>query len=292
MAKSQTTEAGTRSLPRFTGLGVTVRSRSAVLGEYLRARRSITQPTAVGLSEDSARRVSGLRREEVAALAGISSDYYLRLEQGRGQKPSPQVVAALSRALALDGDGEEYLARLAAPAPPMPDLRNRTADDPELQRLVARHNAPSFVADEVIGVVASNPLAAALSESMQPGVNRLSFMFTAMDRSVYPEWAQRAREMVAVFRMRSDPSDPRALRIAEDLSARDADFAIYWATYDVRVFRSGLAYEVIEPFGLLEFECEDLGIPGRDGLTLTTLYARPGSREAAVIAYVRAGLAI
>ncbi|MBF4613439.1 helix-turn-helix transcriptional regulator [Curtobacterium sp. VKM Ac-1376] len=266
-------------------------TRSALLGDYLRARRDRTRPEDIGLHPEPNRRVPGLRREEVAAAAGISAEYYLRLERGRDHQPSEQVVVALARALALDRSGLEYLRRLARPAPPAPDPRTRTPDDHELQRLLARHDGPAFVADEVIGVVASNPLAAALSESMRPGANRLVQMFTTMDRSIYPEWHRRAREMVAVFRMRSDLSDPRVHAIVGQLSVRDPDFAAFWASHDTRVFTTGPAYEVIPPFGLLEFECEDLGIPGRDGLTLTTLYAAPASRAAPVIAFVRERLA-
>lgn len=265
-------------------------TRSALVGDHLRALRDRIRPEDVGLRPDPHRRVSGLRREEVAARAGISAEYYLRLEQGRDHQPSEQVLLALARALALDEAGLEYLRRLASPPPPI-DLSTRRPDDPELQRLLSRHDAPAFVADEVIGVVASNPLAAALGESMRPGANRLVQMFTTMDRSIYPEWPSRAREMVAVFRMRSDPDDPRVRDIVGRLSIRDQDFADAWASQDVRVFTTGPCYEVIEPFGLLEFECEDLGIPGRPGLTLTTLSAPPGSRAAAVIAYVREGTA-
>lgn len=266
-------------------------SRATLVGDYLRARRDATLPEAVGLAPDPNRRVPGLRREEVAAAAGISAEYYLRLEQGRDHQPSTQVLLALARALALDDTGRTYLLRLSEPAPPPPDPRTRTPDDPELRRLVARHDAPAFVADEVIGVVAANPLAAALSGSMRPGANRLVQMFTEMDRTIYPEWSRRAREMVAVFRMRADPADPRLVDIVGRLSVRDPDFAAAWASHETRVFTTGPAYEVIPPFGLLEFECEDLGIPGRRGLTLTTLYAEPGSRAAAVIAFVREHLA-
>jgi transcriptional regulator with XRE-family HTH domain len=266
---------------------VPTRSRASLVGDYLRARRDITQPEAVGIARERNRRVTGLRREEVASLAGISAEYYLRLEQGRDHRPSDQVLTALGRALALDDHALDHLRRLARPAPPRPDGRRVSGTDPALRRVLERRaDLPAFIVDSTLDVVASNPLAAALGASMRAGANRVERMFTEVDRSTYPDWQARATEMVAVLRMRADPDDPRLQEIVGRLSISDPEFAASWARHDVHVYTSGNCFEAVEPFGTVEFEWEDLVMPGHDGLTLTTLFAPVGSRAAAVLAYL------
>src|SRR6476619_6917184 len=103
-----------------------------VIGEYLRARRELVQPEDVGLRDHARRRTPGLRREEVAMLAGVSADYYVRLEQGRDQHPSEQVLDALARALRLDDDATAHLHELARPAP-----RRRRRSPPRVERVRA-----------------------------------------------------------------------------------------------------------------------------------------------------------
>jgi len=268
-------------------------SHASLVGEYLRARRDLTQPEDVGLPREPNRRVRGLRREEVAALAGISAEYYLRLEQGRDHQPSDQVVLCLGRALALDEIAVAYLRRLARP-PFGPRRRGRSAaDEPAIQRLLARRSdIPAFVVDDRLDVVASNALAAALSPSMRVGANRLLRMFTEVDRDTYPDWQHRVQEMVAVLRMRADPADPRIQDLVGRLSIGDGTFADMWARHDVHVYTSGTCIEQVEPFGSMEFEWEDLLIPGHDGLTVNLLYAPPGSPGAAVLAYLTEVIAL
>ncbi|ROP65445.1 helix-turn-helix transcriptional regulator [Curtobacterium sp. PhB115] len=264
-----------------------MKSHASLVGEYLRARRDITQPEDVGLPREPNRRVSGLRREEVAALAGISAEYYLRLEQGRDHQPSEQVIVCLGRALALDDHALTHLRRLARPAVRRPRDPVPAAEDPAVQRLLARRaDVPAFVVDDRMDVVASTPLASALGPSMRAGANRLVRMFTVVDRVTYPDWSGRAAEMVAVFRMRADLDDPRTQDLIGQLSIRDPEFAAMWARHDVHVYTSGTCFEHVQPFGVLEFEWEGLVIPGREGLTLNTLYAPTGSRGAAVLAYL------
>lgn len=262
-------------------------SHASRVGAYLRARRDTTQPEEVGLVREQNRRVSGLRREEVAALAGISAEYYLRLEQGRDHQPSDQVLSALGRALALDEVATDYLRKLARPRVAHPGSTRRSSTGPALRRLLERRpDVPTFIVDNTLDVVGSNALAAALSASMQPGANRVVRMFTAVDRSSYPNWEARAAELVAVLRMRADPDDPRLQSLVGRLSIRDAAFASMWARHDVHVYTTGTCLEQVAPFGALEFEWEDLVIPGDAGLTVTTLFAPSGSRAAAVLAYL------
>src|SRR3954449_5703784 len=104
--------------------------RENALGEFLRARRAQVGPEELGLAAGGARRVAGLRREEVAVLAGVSTDYYVRLEQGRERNPSPQVLDALAHGLALDEDATAHLHRLAQRPPRLPQLRRRHAGGP------------------------------------------------------------------------------------------------------------------------------------------------------------------
>jgi len=149
------------------------------------------------------RRVRGLRREEVAKLAAISPDYYVRLEQGRNDSPSPQVVDALARALRLDEDGARYLHKLAGHA------RSAIADtDPQevpngigllLQGL---REVPAFVHGKYLDVLAANPLAEALFPSQRIGVNLLRAAFTdPAVRSMYPEWDTVVAEVIANARL-------------------------------------------------------------------------------------------
>ena len=141
------------------------------LGDYLRSRRGQVRPEDVGLIAGARRRVKGLRREELATLAGISSEYYLRLEQGRDKNPSPQILDALARALQLDIKATEYLYQLASGRrSSQPDLE-AAADD--LGQLIDQLPIPAIVANRYQDVLASNAIARALSPSYEPGRNFL-----------------------------------------------------------------------------------------------------------------------
>ena len=141
-------------------------ARENLIGEYLRARRELVRPQDVGIPDLSGRRrVPGLRREEVAMLAGVSSDYYVRLEQGRDQHPSQQVLDALARALQLDDDATAHLHRLATP----PARRRHKTPRPEkvpagiLQLIASWSQSPAYVQGRYMDVLAANPLATALA---------------------------------------------------------------------------------------------------------------------------------
>ena len=140
------------------------------LGEYLRARRELVDPADVGLRVAGVRRTPGLRREEVATLAGISADYYLRLEQGRDRNPSAQVLAALARVFGLDATATEYLLGLAAPRTAKGRARPRQeAVRPGIRQLLGALNLPAFVESRMFDVLAANRLATALSPGMRAG---------------------------------------------------------------------------------------------------------------------------
>jgi transcriptional regulator with XRE-family HTH domain len=147
------------------------------LGAYLRARRDLVPPERAGIEPGIRRRVRGLRREEVALLAGISADYYLRLERGRDKNPSPQVLEALARVLQLDDVERRYLLGLAAPRPRARPRRRPEHVPARLHHLLAAVGVPAFVEGRSFDVLAANALATAFSPRLSPGENRLRSIF-------------------------------------------------------------------------------------------------------------------
>src|ERR1700761_8561881 len=150
------------------------------LATFLRARRDLLKPADVGLAEGERRRVAGLRREEVAMLAGISTEYYLRLEQGRERQPSDQVLEGLAGALQLNDDATEYMRTLARPAPRRRARGPAPAEKPEpgLQTLVdSWHLTPAYVQDGHMNILVANPMAGALLPYFVPGANQLRSVF-------------------------------------------------------------------------------------------------------------------
>ena len=141
------------------------------LGDYLRARRQRVRPEDVGLVPGARRRVEGLRREELAMLAGISAEYYLRLEVGRDKNPSPQVVGALARALRLDIKATKYLHQLANPIISHWDQSVLDTAAEGLDELIDQLPFPAIVASRYQDVLAANPIAQALSPGFTPGQN-------------------------------------------------------------------------------------------------------------------------
>lgn len=209
---------------------------AVALGDFLRARRSGLRPEDVGLVSVGGRRVSGLRREEVAHRAGISPDYYTRLEQGRGHRPSEQVLDAVAAALALDRPATAHLRRLARGGPVR---RSRPAEVPSgirhlLDDLDGRVSA--FVQDPLGEVLAANTLAGALSPSFTTGSNtlRAAFLDPAL-RSLYPAWTEVAAEAVAGLRAAagSELIDARLHDLVAELSASSEEFRVLWERHEV-----------------------------------------------------------
>ena len=171
------------------------------LGEYLRARRELVHPADAGLPATGVRRTPGLRREEVATLAGFSADYYLRLEQGRDRNPSPQVLDALAGVLGLDPTAREYLLGLAA-VRPRPARRPRREVVPAgIRQLLDVIGLPAFVESRIFDVLAANRLATALLPAIRPGENRMRSVFLDEgERAALPDWDKAIGGMVAAFR--------------------------------------------------------------------------------------------
>jgi len=258
------------------------------LGEYLRARRELVDPKDVGLRVAGVRRTPGLRREEVATLAGISADYYLRLEQGRDRHPSGQVLEALARVFGLDGAATEYLLSFAAPRPKPRRARPRQETVPaSVRQLLAAINLPAFVESRMFDVLAANELATALSPSMRRGENRLRSVFLdPAEHDLHPDWDRATANLVASFRssIGTDNDDPRVAQLVGELSLASEPFRKLWARHDVRAL-AGAAVRMRHPeVGPLDLRLEKLPIGDSGGQLLVVYHAAPGSASATALA--------
>ena len=254
------------------------------LGDYLRARREQVSPEDVGLATHGVRRVPGLRREEVAMLAGISADYYLRLEQGRDRNPSVQVLEALAGVLQLDATATTYLLGLGAPRPRSRQRApRRETVPPQIAQLLTVIGLPAFVEGKFLDVLAANPLATALSPNVQVGENRLRSIFLdPAERALHPDWERVLPRLVAGFRNRigADVDDPRAVQLVGELSLASEDFRRAWARHDVKPIQSRSIRMDHPQVGELELGLSKLAIEGTDGLMLVVHHAEPGTSSA------------
>jgi transcriptional regulator with XRE-family HTH domain len=246
-------------------------------------------PADVGLPSNDRRRVQGLRRSEVAMLAGISPDYYLRLEQGRDGPPSDQVLNALGRALKLDDESLEYLHRLAHSVQGQVKHAHDSRVDEALLRLMALWTrTPAVVMDGCMDVLVSNPLAAALAPGIfEPGGNLVLAVFEPLSRQSAPDWETLAGQTVGSLRLGADPDDPRLHDIVGELSA-DPDFSRLWARHDVQVFTTGTTTHYVADVGFIDLHFQNLAVPGRSGLVLTTYFADEGSPGERALAHLSA----
>jgi transcriptional regulator with XRE-family HTH domain len=247
------------------------------LGAYLRARRELVTPEQAGIPAGSNRRVAGLRREEVAMLAGISADYYLRLERGRDDHPSTQVLTALARVLNLDDVEQQYLLDLATPRRRARPRRRTERVPARLHHLLAAIEVPAFIEGRAFDVLASNPLAVALSPRLQPGHNRLrSLLLDLEEREFHTDWEAAVAHFVGSFRMSvgEDTDDARIVELVGELSVASAMFRGLWARHDVRRLKGGTTSINHPVVGELHLHRDKLPV---DGLTLVLYYADTGS---------------
>ncbi|MFG3021508.1 helix-turn-helix transcriptional regulator [Streptomyces sp. NPDC048254] len=213
-------------------------SNGTPLGDFLRARREALKPHDVGLPEHGRRRVPGLRREEVALLAGVSSDYYIRLEQGRENSPSPQVLDAVAQALKLDAESTDHLNRLCLAASQRPHDWGGTDVSPQLLQLMEGwDHTPAFVVGPALDIMAGNSLATALHSGFDQFDNLARMVFVdPAGRDFYQEWERTAHSCVAEIRAAygHDPESARIAEVVAELSARSAEFAALWQLHDVK----------------------------------------------------------
>ncbi|MCC3775459.1 helix-turn-helix domain-containing protein [Streptomyces sp. UNOB3_S3] len=276
------------------GIGDTSRA----LGGFLRARRGRVAPEHVGLTGGGRRRVRGLRREELAQLAGISVDYYVRLEQGRATQPSPEVLDALARALGLDAAERGHLATLAGSGHgPAPQARV----SPLLRRLLeAAGSLPAFVTNHRLDVVAWNDLGSVLMGGLadaghrdhrdhrDPNEARFLFLDPA-SRSLFPEWEDRAVEAVGRLRVSAGryPDDAELTALITELSSLSAEFRRIWSTGEVVMCARGRKRLRHPEAGLLTLDYETLHVPaapGESGLEMHVFSADEGGQDAAALA--------
>lgn len=251
------------------------------LGEYLRARRAQVTPAEAGLPGGTRRRVPGLRREEVALLAGMSADYYVRLEQGRERNPSVQVLDALADVLRLGDDARTHLLQLAgaAPRPRRPGTRERV--DPQLRMLMDAWDAqPAIVLGRAYDVLAANTLGDAL---FAVGSNLLVTVFCdPAARTFQHDWERAAHTVTAGFRQLhgAAPDDPRVREVLDDVLSRSPDFARLWAGHDVRG-KTGEPKVLVHPqVGELALRMESFDVRSAPGQQLVVYHAEPGSPTA------------
>jgi len=257
-----------------------------LLGEYLRARRELVTPEQVGIPVVGTRRVPGLRREEVAMLAGISAEYYLRLEQGRDRNPSAQVLQSIARVLQLDDEG--YLLGLGTPQPKRARKRyRRETVPPSSARFVASLPFPAFIEGRYLDVLVANDLARALSPRLVVGGNRLRDVFLdAAERDLFPNWERAAEALVAGFRrsIGGDIDDPRVIELVGELCIASPQFARIWARHDVAERRGASMVFTHPQVGELRVDREKLGVSGTEGMMLVVYHAEPGSESAEKLA--------
>ncbi len=266
-------------------------SERRVLGDFLRARRGRVRPEQVGLPVGTGRRQTpGLRREEVASLAGLSVDYYVRLEQGRDTNPSPAVLDGLAVALRLDEDERAHLYRLARV---VADRRGRpvpVAARPGLVVLLESvRPTPSFVLDRLSNVLAANPeglrLLSGIAEWEPVRRNLVRYVFGhPAARAVFEDWEAMAKDCVAHLRtvQGEDPSSPGLAVLTAELSAASAEFAELWAHYDVRTKRGSRRVFRHPAVGWFALTSEILTAP--DGQRFVAFQAAPDGPDRDAVA--------
>jgi len=261
-------------------------TRQSELRDYLRSRRDRLLPEEVGLPVGGSRRVPGLRREEVSMLAGVSTDYYARFEQGRLRGVSVSVIDAVARALQLDPAGRQHLADLALPtAVRRPALPRRQRLRPAVGVLLdALETQPTFVMGDRMDILAANWMASQLMGGWldDPRNERNLARFIFLDpeaRELHADWEAVAEEAVAALRLYAGqrPDDPELSRLIGDLSIHSPEFVRWWSGHDVRSRSHGVKHYRHPQLGEVTVHCEALEFPsdGRQRLCIYT--AEPGS---------------
>lgn len=217
-------------------------------------------------------------------LAGISSDYYLRLEQGRDHNPSVQVLESLARVLGLDETATGYLIGLAAHQARRPARRHRRESVPAgIRQLVAAIGLPAFVESRYYDVLAANDLARAVSSNLRIGENRMRSMFLdTAEQALCPNYEQAMAHMVAGLRQSvgTDTDDPRFIQIVGELSLSSQRFRQLWARHDVHAREGGQTVMYHPQVGELAMHKERLAVAGGDGLVLVIYHTAPGTGSA------------
>jgi transcriptional regulator with XRE-family HTH domain len=263
--------------------------RRAELSEFLRTRRARLKPEDVGLPYfGRQRRVPGLRREELAQLAGVSVAYYTRLEQGNGRNVSAEVLDSIARALRLTDAEHAHLTHLAKPK----HKKKQTAR-PQQARAALRHlldaldGVPAYIGGRRTEILAWNRMAAAVFgdwarlPAQERNWARLVFLHPEY-RELYVDWEQKAIDIVCVLRMDAGcyPDDPRLSALVGELSVKSEDFRRLWATHDVKEKSHGVKRMRHPLVGEMSLNYEGFRLADDSDLSLVTYHAEPGSPSA------------
>jgi transcriptional regulator with XRE-family HTH domain len=261
------------------------------LGDFLRARRGRLSPHDVGLEPGRRRKVTGLRREELALLAGLSTDYYQRMEQGREVRPSDDVLDALAGALDLDDEERRHLFTLARAARrPMPAP---VAHEPErvperTRRLLRVIGAPAVVLGRHLDLLDWNPMAEALlGDPAGHPPERLNMLLLLFDdvltgQRSCADWEGQALDYIGMLRaaIATGPTHPRATAIVGELSIRSPEFRRLWARHDVRGSVSGTKTFRAPEVGDITLDWDTYPLPGNPGPVMQVWTAAPGTPDA------------
>lgn len=258
------------------------------IAEFLTSRRAKLTPEQVGLPTYGPRRVKGLRREEVASLAGVSVEYYKRLERGQASGVSDGVLEALAAALRLDDAERAHLHDLARAVTPMAPKRRRTVQRvrPVVQQIVDAMGTPAIVRNSRVDYLSANALGRALYaplfESREQPAN--SARFTFLDPAAhdfYADWERAAKDLVAHLRSEAgrNPYDKNLSDLVGELSTRSPEFRTWWAAHNVRYHQTGVKRLHHPLVGDLELAYEVMELSADAGLTISTYSAEAGSRS-------------
>ena len=257
------------------------------IAEFLTTRRAKVTPEQAGLPSYGKRRVPGLRREEVASLAGMSVEYYKRLERGNVAGVSELVLEGLARALQLDDAERAHLFDLARAASPVASKRSRPIKQrirPVVQQILDQLAAPAVVRNARLDQIGANALGRALYapmfDSREEPANSARFTFldpAAVD--FYPDWPRLATELVAHLRSEAgaNPYDRQLSDLVGELSTRSDEFRVRWAAHNVRFHRTGTKQIHHPVVGALELSYETMELSADDGLSVAVFTAEPGS---------------
>jgi transcriptional regulator with XRE-family HTH domain len=260
-----------------------------LLGEFLRARRAVTTPRQVGLLDSGSRRTPGLRREEVAMLAGVSNDYYIRLEQGRERHPSDQVINALVRALDLGPDAAAHLRVLARPQVSNHKPVSRIDQvHPNVMRLIETWDrVPAYVVNHRLDVLVKNAVAEALYEGLEHNDNLLRLaLLNPAAHEFYLDWELDTRSKVAHLRAAAGTNrdDALLLELVEELSQGSEEFRRMWDRHDVQGrTRAPVRFHHPE-VGDVITDMEVLSIDSTPGQKIILFQVEPGSPSEAALA--------
>ncbi|MEU2619935.1 helix-turn-helix transcriptional regulator [Streptomyces sp. NPDC007157] len=255
------------------------------LADFLRHARTRLDPTDVGLAPGARRRTPGLRREEVASLAGMSADYYTRLEQSRGPRPSRQMLTAMARALRLTEDERDHLFHLAGEEPPRRETTSTHVRPGLLLVLDRLHDTPALVTTDYGEVLAQNALSRALSGDVlgrPPRERNLlrRYFLDPSTRGLFPPEDRPAHTRDHVANLRAvtaaRPADPVPAALVAELLAGSDEFARLWAEHEVSVRRATTKRFLHPTVGLLELDCEVL-LNADTHQQLVVHTARPGT---------------